>query len=881
MAEQVNDDKKYTHFKLPTTVLPSRYELSLKPDLNQFTFEGQVKIKLDFSPGVTSVKEVTLNAEELVIKSGYVQGLDPTSPKSDLKKVTYSPSSTTATLEFETPVELSRPVISLSFTGVLNNQMKGFYRSAIKLADQTVYIATTQFESTDARRSLPCWDEPSVKSYFSVTLSFPSSVNAGGKTFPMVGLSNTDEKSRKTTSEGLTEVTFEDTPKMSTYLLAYVIGPFEKLSGHDGKRPVNVYTTPGKTNQAQFALDVACKSLRFYEDYFDIPYPLPKMDMIAIPDFTNGAMENWGLVTYRETCILVDPENTSTLRKQWVGLVVTHELAHQWFGNLVTMEWWTHLWLNEGFASFMEYLCLDKIYPEYDIWSQFITDARGGALHLDSLHNSHPIEVPVNHPSEIEEIFDDISYLKGASVIRMLYNYIGDECFRKGMKDYLEKFAYKNAKTEDLWDCLEQASNKPVTKIMSSWTSKKGYPWLSIEHVHEGNSIVLSITQNTFSADGKLDKEEAESTWLVPMDVILGSDLKKVLKLDLLDCRTKKYTIEGVGDNWIKLNSNSIGLYRVLYPEALFEKLAAPIQNQLVPAMDRLGVQDDIFALAQAGKTNIIDYLQLLRAFKKEDSYVIWSSIASSLGEVSTILYYTDFHGQFKAYGREIFGDIFQRLGWKPKPDEKHLDTVARSLVVERMVAYDDQQVIEEAKQLFKQYQGDSEQLLPDLRGAVYRAIVVQGDDDSFEKLFKIYQETDLAEEKNRVLRAMSFARDETRLNRAIDLCMSDQVRNQDKPLFLTCLGASNPPRCWALFKEHHVLFKEYYGQGHLMARVVKAATGGFATTDYIEEITKFFEAHKFPGTERALTQSLERCKLNSKLLERDRDALKAFFSAF
>lgn len=880
MAEQIQDDQKYTHYKLPTNVLPSRYDISLKPDLQKFTFEGEVKIKLEFSPGVESVKEVTLNVNELKIHNGFNHGLEPIGPKNNLKKVTYSELSQTATLEFETSIEPTRPVISLSFTGILNDQMKGFYRSAIKLEDQTIHVATTQFESTDCRRCIPCWDEPAIKAHFSSTLIYPPSIKAGDKVYPVVALSNTNEKSTRTTAEGLVETSFEDTPKMSTYLLAFVVGPFEKLSGHDGKRPVNVYTTPGKTTHGQFALDVACKSLIYYEDYFRIPYPLPKMDMVAIPDFTSGAMENWGLVTYRETCILVDPDNSSTSRKQWVALVVAHELAHQWFGNLVTMDWWTHLWLNEGFASFMEYLCVDSIFPEYDIWSQFVTDARGSALHLDSLHNSHPIEVPVNHPSEIEEIFDDISYSKGASIIRMLHNYIGDECFRVGMKNYLEKFAYRNARTEDLWEALEAASNKPVVKVMSCWTSQKGYPWLAVKQTADANSLNLSIIQEKFTADGKVAEEEKDVKWLVPLDAILGSDPEKVLELELLDGKTKDYRIENIGDSWIKLNPNSIGVYRVSYPESLAERLHPAIIDQRLPAMDRLGIQDDIFALSKAGKMSVVEYLKLVKAFKKESNFTVWSSISCCTGELSMLLSFTDFHDQFKAYGRDLFSDIFQRLTWEAKPDDKHTDAMARALVIEKLVAFDDEQVIAKAKELYKNHVANVKPLNADLRNAVYRAISVHGDDSSFDGLFSIYRQSDLAEEKNRIIRSLGFTRDAGRFERATKFILSDEVRNQDKPFFLMSLGASDSTRAWELFKQEHQQFKKYYGQGHLMARVVKSVTEHFASDDKIEEISKFFDVNKFPGTERSVQQSLETCRLNVERLRRDRDAVKAYLGA-
>jgi puromycin-sensitive aminopeptidase len=313
-----------------------------------------------------------------------------------------------------------------------------------------------------------------------------------------------------------------------------------------------------------FGLEVATKALPFYKDYFNIAYPLPKMDLIAIADFAGGAMENWGLVTYRETCLLVDTQNTSSNRKQWIALVVAHELAHQWFGNLVTMEWWTHLWLNEGFASFIEYLCVDHLFPEYQIWTQFVADTYMPALDLDALHNSHPIEVPVGHPSEIDEIFDSISYNKGAAVIRMLHRFIGDELFRKGMNSYLSRHSYKNTMTEDLWAALEEASSKPVGAVMSTWTKQKGFPVISVSSRNDGNTRILTLTQEKFCADGKVPESEQNVLWMIPISVSKASSAGKIAAEALMETKTLELVVPNVGsDEWIKLNPSAVGLYRV------------------------------------------------------------------------------------------------------------------------------------------------------------------------------------------------------------------------------------------------------------------------------------------------------------------------------
>lgn len=869
MAKQVHDDQKFTGIRLPLNVKPINYDLKLKPDLEKFKFSGNVAINYV----AKEVPEcIILHANELEITGGHI-GENP------LTVVTYSQASETATLEFQESIA-PNGLLSLDFQGVLNDKMKGFYRTAFKLDDQTVNAATTQFEATDARRCFPCWDEPAIKAKFSVSLTFPKWEIINNKKYERLALSNMPEESRSESGDEVV-VRFKESVVMSTYLLAFIVGPFEAIEGADMRRPVRVFTTPGKKEQGRFALEVACKALPYYEDYFGIKYPLPKMDLIAIPDFLSGAMENWGLVTYRETCLLVDPKNTTTARKQWIALVVAHELAHQWFGNLVTMEWWTHLWLNEGFASFMEYLCVDHIFPEYDIWSQFITDSYGLAMDLDSLHNSHPIEVPVNHPSEIDEIFDDISYNKGASVIRMLYNYIGDDSFRKGMKEYLTKFEYKNATTEDLWDSLEAASNKPVRRLMSGWTSQKGYPLLSLGYAMDGDSAKLTVTQTKFNLNGVVRDEDSEMKWMIPISVITGRNATKAEEICLLEEKTKDITIEGVGDSWVKLNPGTIGLYRIAYPASMNERLWPAIANRTLPPMDRLGLQNDFYALCQAGKMTSVDFLKLMQAFKGETIYTVWNSIDRALGRLNILLANTDYQAEFHAYGRDLYSDIFKRLTWSPKPGESHTDALTRTLIIDRLVSFGDQAVIAEARRRFRAHLDKTDPIPADLRGACYKAASAYGDKDDFESLISIYRTAELQEEKNRVARAMGYTKDTARLTDVIAFAFSEEVRNQDRVFMIMPIGVSNPPIAWKALQDNKDFLRRTYGSGHLIARIVKCSTENFTSEDKAQEVTKFFEANKFPGAERTIQQSVETIRLNASWLSRDADTIKAFLASY
>lgn len=565
-------------------------------------------------------------------------------------------------------------------------------------------------------------DEPAIKATFDITLIIPQN---------RVGLSNMPVVKEEQLDNNLKLLKFDRSPVMSTYLVAVVVGEYDYVEGKsaDGVL-VRVYTPVGKKEQGLFALEVTIKVLPYYKDYFQIAYPLPKMDLIAISDFSAGAMgnqmislrwfpinlinlsENWGLVTYRETMVLVDPENTSLIRKQSIALTVGHELAHQWFGNLVTMEWWTvsctqfltqyfkesssqELWLNEGYASFVEFLCVNHLFPDYDIWTQFVTDMYTAALDADCLNNSHPIEVPVGHPSEIDEIFDEISYNKGASVIRMLHHYLGDEDFRKGMNHYLTKYQYQNTVTENLWDSLEQASSKPVADIMRTWIKQMGFPVVKItKNVQEKNGRRLTLEQTKFTADGSVDEKPL---WMIPINI--STPKSENAYTTVLDKKETEVLIEGVTDkDWIKINPGTIGYYRTQYPSQMLEQFVSAIKNKSLPPLDRLGLQDDLFALVQNGSSSTVDSLKLIDAYRNENNYTVWSSITSSMSKLKNILSHTDLIDKFNAYGKQLFGPIAEQLGWDSKPNESHLDTLLRSLVLSRLISCNCEKTCEEAK---------------------------------------------------------------------------------------------------------------------------------------------------------------------------------------
>ncbi|MBI5698468.1 MAG: M1 family peptidase, partial [Thaumarchaeota archaeon] len=479
-------------------VIPLNYSLSFEPIFSNFTFEGKEIITVNI-PKPTNT--ITLHAAELKIKKCLVQFAGksiPAQTKLDEKNETL-------TIKLGTKISKTAKII-IEYTGILNDRLVGFYRSQYKdKSGKTKYLATTQFEAADARRAFPCWDEPAAKATFEISIITEPNHTA---------ISNTNQTLKKKIGNKVL-YQFAKTPIMSTYLVYLGVGEFEFLQSRLGKVVMRIVTTKGNSKKGKFALDLCKKLVKSYEDYFGIKYPLPKLDLIAVPDFASGAMENWGAITFRETILLYDEKTSSTQTKQFIAEVVSHELAHQWFGNLVTMKWWNDLWLNESFATFMATKFVDKFYPEWKLWDQFLEDTMNTAMSLDALHSSHPIDVKVNKPSEIREIFDAISYDKGGCVLKMLESFVTEKNFRAGLRVYLKKFSYKNAEGNDLWDEIGQSAKMPVRSMVNSWLKQVGFPL--VEAQKQDSKLVLM--QKRFVLE---QKGNQKGLWEIP--IVIGSN---------------------------------------------------------------------------------------------------------------------------------------------------------------------------------------------------------------------------------------------------------------------------------------------------------------------------------------------------------------------
>lgn len=857
MEKRSKEQRRARNIRLSRYTRPHRYTITLKPDFERFTFEGEETIRLALA---RPTREITLHSKELSIAvAEVIKG----SEKVFALKIRYDAKRETATFVFPKVLPKGELSLRLQFTGILNDKMRGFYRSAYTVDGKQEHLATTQFEATDARRAFPCFDEPSQKAIFDVNLIVPEE---------HVAISNTIPTETREHEAGYKIVTFAPTPKMSTYLLAFIVGKFEHIEKRtsDGVL-VRVFVTPGKKHQASFALECAVKILPFFAKYFGIPYPLPVLDLIAIPDFAAGAMENWGAVTYRESMLLVDPEHTSASTKQWVALVIAHELAHQWFGNLVTMEWWTHLWLNEGFASYIEYLAVDHLFPKWDIWTQFAYQDLGRALELDALKHTHPIEVDVHDPNQISEIFDAVSYSKGASVIRMLADYIGEKNFRDGLRYYLRKHSYKNTSTIHLWQAFERVSGKTVSEIMKSWTRKPGYPLLSVEE--RGNMI--EIRQKRFFSSPISARAKDGTVWPVPIRVKSAASNKSSQLL--MERRRIELPRRGA---WLKLNSGEYGVYRTKYSPGMRAAFEEPIRKKVLEPRDRLGLIRDAFAISEAAELPASEALRFAVNYKNETDYTVWVEVASGLGDIYALVAHERFLGKYKKFCLNIFADIAGRVGWHKRRRERHTQTLLRSLVLNSYGFYGDPKTIERAKKMFASITARNNTVPADLRSVVYGVTARYGSLHEYKKMVRLYKKATLHEEKNRIGRALAHFPDFKLLKRTLLFSLSKYVRHQDTISMVASVWLNPHGRelAWSFVRANWKTFLKRYGGQHAFSSLLAPASS-FTSRAKADEFRRFFKTHPAPGAERTVRQCIEKIYANAAWLKREAKELDRFLT--
>ncbi|KAK8151919.1 peptidase family M1-domain-containing protein [Phyllosticta citribraziliensis] len=878
---------------LPDTVKPTNYDISLY-DLEfggAFDYQGTVKITADVRK---ATKEVVLNTHQLQIHEATV-ATEHTKTQQAFKasKITFDETTQRATLAFdhELPVA-SKAEITIKFQGTINNAylMAGFYRSKYKPVttpaasvakdNEHHYMFSTQFESSDARRAFPCFDEPNLKATFDFEIEIPED---------QVALSNMPEKEvKKASKPGFKIVSFDKTPAMSTYLLAWAVGDFEYVEDftrrkYNGKNlPVRVYTTRGLKEQGRFALEHAHKTVDYFSDIFRVEYPLPKVDLIACHEFSHGAMENWGLITYRTTAVLFDPEKSDQKYKNRVAYVVAHELAHQWFGNLVTMDWWSELWLNEGFATWVGWLAVDHLHPEWNVWGQFCSESLQTAFSLDSLRNSHPIEVPVRNALEVDQIFDHISYLKGSSVIRMLSAHLGVETFLLGVSQYLNKHKYGNATTNDLWSALSDASGQDVNKFMDPWIRKIGFPVVTV--AEEPGQI--SVQQRRFLLTGDVKTEEDQTTWWIPLGLKTGS---KAASESAGALTTKEDTIRNVDEAFYKLNADQTGFYRTNYPPNRLLKLGE--SKAKLSVEDRIGLIGDAAALAQSGDATTAGYLSLIEGFRDESEYMqvklaVWQQVLLTLGHVRSIFSEDEkVSAALKMFTRKLVTPATDKIGWEFAENESFLTGQLRALLISSAGLAGHEGVIKEAQRRFAAYQkGDKKAIHPSLRSAIFRIVVTEGGQEGYEAIKHEYLNNTSIDGREICLQAMGRVQTAELAKKYLEFTFSPAVAVQDKHSAASSLAANSKTRhaLWEYIKQHwdDQVYAQLSGNMVVLDRYVKLSLSKFASYEVAEDVKKFFADKDCKGFDRALAQSNDIMTGGAKYRERDGAVVKEWLSA-
>ena len=839
-------------YRLPRTVIPSRYELTLEPDLGTSTFAGFESVAVEVRE---PIDEVVLNAIELDIDEAWLE--DPTGERVDAA-VTLDEERERAHLALASTVAAGPWTVHIRFRGALNDKLRGFYRSTFTdEAGEERVIATTQFEATDARRAFPCWDEPDLKAVFSVSLVVAEGLTA---------LSNASEVATEDAPDGRRVVRFADTMVMSTYLVAFIVGPLELTEPVDVDGvPLRIAHVPGKGHLTRYALETGAFSLRFFADYYGIPYPGDKLDLVALPDFAFGAMENLGCVTFREALLVVDPDSVTHDELQRVADVIAHEIAHMWFGDLVTMRWWNGIWLNEAFATFMELACVDAYKPEWDRWVSFGLE-RSSAFDVDSLTSTRPIEYPVLSPHDAEGMFDVLTYQKGAAVLRMLERYLDGDAFRDGIRHYLGTHRYGNTETTDLWDALEEVTGQPTRRIMDSWIFQGGYPVVRVETDLDGK--VLRLTQRRFSFSDDVE----DTSWAIPIILSFGTDGAAQVRKILLDGDALEIDLPEPVE-WVVANAGGHGFYRVGYSAELLKALTSRAQRQLTP-IERYGLVDDAWASVLAGDLPAPTFLELVRGFGDEADAAVWKRIVGALASLDRVLD-GEARPRFQGFVRALLGPVLRRMGWEPGADENELARDLRGTLVRALgVLGDDAEVHDRVKAL---HDGpDRERVDPAIMAAAVDVLAAAGGPDRFDQYVDCFKNAPTPQEQLRYLYALGSFPEEDLVRRALEMAVGGEVRSQNAPFLINRAlnNRTNGAAAWRFVRQSWDALNDRLPSNS----IVRMLEGVRSLSDptVANDVFSFFAEHEVPQGARTLEQHLDRLRVNLALREREAERLAA-----
>jgi aminopeptidase N len=822
--------------RLPETAAPEHYQLSFAPDFQKNTFGGDETIRVRV---LKSTPTITLNSAEITFQTVTItQG-----GSTQTAKVATDPKQETATLTVEKPLSAGEASIHILYSGILNDQMRGLYLSK---ADNRKY-ATTQFEATDARRAFPSFDEPDKKATFDVSAIVDqgdTAISNGGMISDTLG-----------PGTGKHTIRFSTSPKMSSYLVALVVGDLQCEEGGVDGIPIRVCGTPDKKGMGQFALKAAEFTMHYYNQYFGIKYPYGKLDIVGMPDFSAGAMENVGCIISRDLILFVDPKNSSYfLQKAVAQAAVAHEMAHQWFGDLVTTKWWDDLWLNEGFATWMSFKPIEAYKPEWNLQEDAVQSAEQ-AMDEDSLNSTHPIHQDVKSPQEILELADSITYNKAAATLQMIEGYVTPEVFRKGINTYLAKYSYTNATSADFWNTIAQVSGKPVDKIMTGFVQQPGVPLVSATMSCSGGVNKVTLTQQRYFYDRKLLESGNTEQWQIPVC------LKSVAgeKCQTIEGKSTELSLPGCDPVFV--NAGARGYYRSAYDASNMRALGETAEQKL-SAAERIRLVDDAWAEVRIGRLNVGDYLLLAEELKNDPSRAVIDEVSNQLRYAATYLVNDADRGTYGTWLRKTFEPVGDKLGWTPGPNDSEEVRAQRADLFNLVGdAGRDPKLVTIAHHLVERA----------LRGEAVDATLFypastiaarNGDAALYNAVFEHLKSTKSPEEYFRWLRMLGRFEDPALVQRSLEYSISDQVRSQDAPFLLGALmaNARNRSTAWSFIREHWP---------QVEAKLTNFSTGSvissaaqFCDSSARDEVQQFFAQHPIPGTDRTLKQSLESINL-------------------
>lgn len=829
--------------RLITQFIPDHYQLSLDLQREQRTFSGTVTIS-----GVVTSDTIALHAKGLAIESITFDGKAATWTEGENDEMTIRHADITA----------GQHIIVVGFNGTITDAMHGLYPCYYTHEGEPKELLATQFESHHAREVFPCIDEPEAKATFDLTLTTEKDITA---------LGNMPIKHQMVENDRLV-TQFDTTPRMSTYLLAWVAGELQrKTASTKSGVEVNVWATPAQpVASLDFALKVAVQAIDFFNDYFGTPYPLPKSDHVALPDFSAGAMENWGLITYREVALLADPATMSVSGKQYIATVIAHELSHQWFGNLVTMKWWNNLWLNESFATLMEYIAVDALHPEWEVWLDFATGESISALRRDCLDGVQPVQVDVHHPDEIGALFDPaIVYAKGARLLRMLQHYVGSESFQSGLKAYFAEHAYKNTEAEDLWQALAQASGKDISDFMNTWISQPGFP---VVHASLSNAQVTLQQEQFFVGPHNPSVQQ----WPIPLNAS-AQNLP-----DLLE--TKKQTIAFNSSEVLHLNVGDTAHFITAYDSELFNRLLETLRANTLQPLDRIQLLDEQTLLARGGVTSTAALVPLVQAFAHETIESVWDIISMATSELRKFVEQNETaEKKLRALSATLASEQYARLGWTPHSNESESDTKLRATIINMTLYGEMPEAIEAAIQLYKA--NTLEQLNPELRGIIIAASVRYGSDPTIiDTLLSAYSTTASSDIQLDIASGLTSSKDPAVLTRLLELIKREDspIRHQDAVRWFVWILRNRDGRqpAWQWLQESWDWIQKTFGSDKSYDSFPRYAANLLTTRTQLEEYKAFFiPLQSEPSLTRIISIGISEIEGRVALIERDQAAVE------